>query len=585
VTTVLDTAEAASSSPAGVGRSPRARIALAVLPWLLPAAALVAGLLDTGTPAGDIGLYAAYFGLGVVVPGTLVHRAIRGSRGNLPEDLGLGAATGLLVLLIGWALAAATGLQALLPAWPVLIIVLFAAVPALRRHWRIAEPRPLPLRWSWIIAGALVVLVAMSYPGWIATPLPPAETYYYQDMLYHLALVHEMTRSMPFEVPQVAGDVLRYHYLSDADMAAASMITRIEPTTILFRLWIVPMAGVAIFVVAALARELSGKWWAGALGGATALVGLPMSLGAAADAFGGTAVNAFSPSQTYAYPLLGLLIALAVDVLRGRPLRWAWTMVFPLALACAGAKSSVLPPLVAGLFLAGLVILIRHRDRLPALAAFGALILAAMLAGLKIFAGGGAGTLALQPFALLWWFPPYRQTLGQNDVIDGTLSLPLGVEQADAAGMFFLAGLVIWWLVTQAPRMVGLLAITTRPTRSDPVAWLLAGVAAAGAGAAWTLWHPAASQLYFYASVIPFAALLSVWLLAEHARHWRPAVAGLLAGGIWAAVAPGVKAPADPTIGEWAWTLAVPLLRSAAVALVVAALGVAALRLANGPFA
>src|SRR4029453_5651205 len=99
------------------------------------------------------------------------------------------------------------------------------AVPGLRRHWRIAEPQPLPLRWSWIIAGGLLTLVAMSYPGWAATPLPPVTTQYYQDMLYHLALVHEMTRSMPFQVPQLTGDTLRYHYLSDADIAIGSMLT------------------------------------------------------------------------------------------------------------------------------------------------------------------------------------------------------------------------------------------------------------------------------------------------------------------------------------------------------------------------
>ena len=585
MTTVLDPAEAATPSRAAAGRSSRARIAPAILPWLLPAAALVAGLLDTGTPARDIGLYATYFALAVVLPGTLVHRALRGSRGNLPEDLGLGAATGLLLMLIGWALAAATGLQTLLAGWPVLVIVLFLAVPALRRHWRIAEPRPLPLRWSWIIAVALVVLVAMNYPGWVAMPLPPVTTYYYQDMLYHLALVHEMTRSMPFEVPQLAGDVLRYHYLSDADMATASMITGIEPSTVLFRLWIVPVGGTAIFVVASLARELSGKWWAGALGGTTAVVGLPLSLGAAVEPFASTAVNAFSPSQTFAYPLLGLLLALAFDVLRGRPLRWAWTMVFPLALAGAGAKSSTLPPLVAGLLLAGLVVVFRYRDRLLALAAFLALTLAAMLVGLKIFAGGGAGTVAVQPFSILWWFAPYRQTLGAGDTIDGTRLLPLGVEKAGAAGLVFLAGLVVWWMISQAPRLLGMLAVGARSTRRDPVAWLLAGLTLAGMGAAWILWHPSASQLYFYATVMPFAALLTVWFLADQARNWRAPVAGLLAGGIWAVVAPEVEAPAHPSLASWAWTLAVPLLRTAVVALVVAAIGIAVWRLATGRFA
>src|SRR5262245_15640540 len=102
----------------------RRRTSVVAVPWLFPAALLIGGLLVTGTPFWDISRYAAYFAFAVLVPGTLIHRALRGSRGNLPEDLGLGAATGLVVLLAGWALCAATGLQALLPGWPLLVIVL-----------------------------------------------------------------------------------------------------------------------------------------------------------------------------------------------------------------------------------------------------------------------------------------------------------------------------------------------------------------------------------------------------------------------------------------------------------------------------
>ncbi|HEX9998999.1 MAG TPA: hypothetical protein VGB74_00985, partial [Actinoplanes sp.] len=493
MTTAVRTAEAPPQSPSPMAGTPRARLWWSVLPWSIPAAVLVVALLDAGTPAADIALYAAYFAFAVVLPGTLVHRALRGSRGNLPEDLGLGAATGLLVLLIGWALAAATGRQVLLPGWPLAILVLFAAVPRLHRHWRIADPRPLPLRWSWIIAGALIVVVAISYPSWVQYPLPPAQAVYYPDVLYHLALVHEMTRSMPFQVPQLAGDTLRYHYLSDADMAAASMITGISPVTIMMRLWIVPVAGVTLFLVAAITRELSGKWWAGALAGAVAVVGVPLSLGSRLAAFGQNPITPFSPSQAYVFPLLGLLLVLAIDLLRGRPLRWAWALVFPLALAAAGAKSSALPPLVAGLLLATLVLLVLHRRRLPAMAAFLGLTLAALLTGLKIFAGGGAGTLSLQPFAILWWFRPYRQTLGAAEAIDGTRSLPLGVEQASTAGIVFLAGIVCWWVVLQAPRLLGVLSVGARRSRRDPVVWMFAGISAAGAGAAWSFWHPAAS--------------------------------------------------------------------------------------------
>jgi len=581
VTAVLEQAEGA---PSPMAEPRRARVALALLPWLFPAAGLAVALHDTGTAARYIVVYAVYFAAAIVLPGTLVYRALRGSRGNLPEDLGLGAACGLLVLLVGWALCASTRLQVLLPGWPLLVIALFAAVPRLRRAWRIppAERRPLPLRWSWIVAGALFLLVMAYYPGWRTTPLPPTTANYYQDLLYHLALVHEMTRSIPFQVPQLAGDTLRYTYLADADMAAATMITKIPPAVILLRLWLVPIAGVTIFVAAALTRGLTGKWWAGALGGAAAVVALPFLLGSPTTAFGGPPISVNSPSQTYAMPLVGLLVVVAVEMLRGRSLGWAWAMVFPLALACAGAKSSALPPFVAGLALATVIVAWRERRRLRTALAFLGLAVAAMVVGVKIFSGGGASILGLQPFAVLYWVPPYRRTLGAADVIDGARALPLGVEQAGAGGALFIAGLVGWWLFLQSPRLLGLLALTTKRTRLEPAAWLLAGMALAGAGGAWLLWHPSASQIYFYACAVPFATVLTVWLLADHARSWRPVLAGVLAGGLWEAVLPRFPAPHGTSILAWSWALALPVLITLAAAAAVAALGLLVWRRRTG---
>ena len=565
----------------------RAGLFLAVLPWLLPAAALLLALHHTGTPARYVAVYAAYFAVAVVLPGTLVYRALLGSRGNLPEDLGLGAATGLLLLAIGWALAAATGLQALLPAWPVLIVVLFLAVPRLRRCWRIPadQRQPLPLRWSWIVAAALLVLVMLNYPLWYVTPLPPATASYYPDLMYHLALVHEMMRSIPFQVPQLAGDTLRYHYLSDADMAAASMITKIPPAVVLLRLWVVPIETLTVFVAAVLGRRLTGTWWAGALAGAASVLALPLSLGTAVQANGDTPIHEYSPSQTYVLPLLGLLLVVAVEMLGGRRLGRAWAMVFPLALACAGAKSSALPPFVAGLVLAALAVAWRARQRLLATGAFLGLTLAAMVVGLKIFAGGGASTLGLQPFAIMYWLEPYKKTLGVHDTIDGTQALPPGVAHAGAGGLAFIAGLVGWWLLMQSPRLLGLVALTTKRTRVEPAAWLLAGMGAAGAGGLWLFWHPSASQTYFFLCAAPFATVLTMWLLADQARGWRPVVAGLLAGALWAVLAPAVKAPAHDTIRAWTWALALPILRTVAVAAALTALVVLAWRLATGRFA
>jgi hypothetical protein len=542
---------------------------LAVLPWLLVGALLAGAWHQADVPNLDIARYGLYLLVGVVLPGTLVHRALRGSRGNLPEDLGYGAATGLLLQLTGWALAAATGLQVLLPYWPLLVPVLFLAVPALRRHWRIADPRPLPPAWSWLVCGALVLVIGAGAASWPGAPLPPADTVYYPDLMYHLALVHEMTRSMPFEVPQLAGDPLRYHYLSDADMAIGSMTTGIPPTTVLLRLWMVPIGAIAVLVIAALTRELSGRWWAGPLAGAVAFAGLPLVLGAPVFPYGGSSLSFGSPSQTYAMPLLGLLVALATDVVRGRTLGRAWFLVPPLALACAGAKSSALPPLVAGLALTALVSWWRNRRFPRAVAGLFALVAVVMLIGARLFAGGGAGTLGVQPLSLLRWMEPYDTTFGVDDGVARGGLFPPGLQGIGLTGAAFVAWIVVWWLLMQAPRLLGVLALRKQ---SDPAAWLLGGMVLAGFGAALLLWHPSASQLYFLLCAAPLGVVLTVWVLAERVRRWWVPVAGLGAGALWALLAPEVAWPAEVTVGAWAWALAVPVLRALGLVLIAAVL-------------
>jgi len=548
-------------APAGVppASSRRGRALLAVLPWSVPAVAFAAALHATDTPAREIALYAVYLVVGVALPGTLVHRAIRGSRGNLPEDIGLGAATGLLLQLVGWLLAAATGGQAFLRYWPLVIIAVFVAVPRLRRYWRVTDPRPLPLRWSWLIAGTMVALVCWGASSWVSNPLPPTTVVYYQDLMYHLALVHEMTRSLPFQVPQLAGDTLRYHYLSDADMASASMITGIAPTTVLLRLWAVPIAAIAVLVVAVLGRDLTGRWWAGPLAAAGAFASLPLALGSPTYGYGGSAISYASPSLTYSMPLLALLVAIAADVLRGRPLRTAWLLVFPLALACAGAKESSLPPFVAGLAAATLVVgLQRRRIPWPVLGLLGATVVA-VLVGLRLFAGGGAGTLGVQPLSVLRWMQPYSETLGAQDGIAKGGLLPGGVAQADAAGRWFIFGVIAWWLLIQTARLLGLTALLGRPGRSDPMVWLLGGMIAAGVGAAWLCWHPSASQIYFMLGAIPFGVLLTVRFLADHVRWWPVPVLGFSAGALWVFAMPQLARPAK-TLGAWTWALYLPIL-------------------------
>ncbi|MDI6100488.1 hypothetical protein QLQ12_17910 [Actinoplanes sp. NEAU-A12] len=567
---------------APVGPRSGGRSCWRLLPWIFPALAAAGVLHGTGTPDRQIAIYGLYFLFAVVLPGTLVLRALYGSRGNWPEDLGLGAATGLLVMVAGWALAAATGLQALLPAWPALILVLFLAVPKLRRCVRIADPTPLPLAWSWSVAAVLVMIAVWGVTVFENTPLPPATGVIYQDLYYHLALVHEMTRSMPFQVPQLAGDELRYHYLSDADMAAASMITDIPAATVLLRLWVLPMAATAAVVFAAVGRAASGSWQAGALAAALGFVGHALTLGSpTAPAISGLPVSLVSPSQTYAMPLIGLFTLIALEALRGRPLRWAWAMTPVLALVCAGAKSSVLPPLAAGIGLAGLV-LFRQRRRIPwvAVGLLGSIVLGILL-GFRLFAGGGAGTLAVQPLQVLRWVTPYNKTLGAGDGLglDGLL-LP-GMVTAGVAGWAFVAGLVGWWVLMQAPRLIGLVLpprSPQSPAGADPARWLLGGVVVAGTGGLWLFAHPSLSQGYFYFGVMPAAGVLTAWALADRVRNWRIPLAAAAAGAAWQVLGPEIGPPARHTMAGWAWSLAAPVLLTAAVVAVAVLAGVLARR-------
>jgi hypothetical protein len=266
-------------------------------------------------------------------------------------------------------------------------------------------------------------------------------------------------------------------------------------------------------------------------------------------------------------PLLGLLVAVAVDLLRGRPPGPAWFLVPPLALACAGAKSSALPPFVAGLALAGLVAWWRDRRFPRAVAVFILALFAVMLVGAVLFAGGGAGTLGLQPLSLLRWMEPYNLTLGVEDGVSPGGLVPPGVQKAGTTGVIFIAGVVGWWMLMQGARLVGVVFLRRD---SDPAAWLLGGMAAAGLGAALLLWHPSASQLYFLLCAAPFGTVLTVWMLAERIRRWCVPVAGLVAGALWAIWSPAVPAPVVHTKTDWAWALAVPLLRAAGPVLVAA---------------
>ena len=550
------------------------------VPWALVAATIAVGLHAVGTPAADIARFAAYWVLYLVLPGTLVFRALRGSRGNLPEDLGYGAATGLVLEAGAWAAATAYDHTAWLRLWPVPVVIAFLAIRPLRRHWRVGgEVRRLPVAWSWGMAAVLVTTTLWLVGQWQGVPLPPARASYYPDLLYHLSLVRELMHPMPFEVPQLAGEPMSYHFLSHAHMATASHISGVDPLTVVFRLWIVPIVLLGVLLVAAVARDLTGKAWTGPVAAALTLIGAPLFFGGPMPPFITSPVTPYSPSQTYVLVPLLLLTALCVDAVRERALGLGWVLLAATAVVCAGAKSSGPPLLLAGVLLAIPVSgLARRRVPWRAIAALGCL-LGGLAAGFVLFVEASGGGAEIQLLSSLQWADPYRTTLGATQKATMPGPLPPGLEHGGDAAWQFALLLVLWLTISQVPLLLGLAAFAGRSTRRDPAVWMLGGGMLAGVGCLWVIFHPGAGQLFFLRSAMPLGVLGAVCLLAAVLPRRGGAIAAL--GGalfgiglvVWLLEldrAPTVKPV--PSMAAWLDAIYPPLLRAAGIALGAVAL-------------
>nr|WP_184806768.1 hypothetical protein [Kribbella italica] len=486
---------------------------------MAPIAAAVAGLLALGVPLAPIAGYGAYFGGCVIVPGVLLLRAAWSSTGNWAEDIGLGAAVGMTYQLLGWALFTAVGLQSWLIVWPLVALAAFAVVPRLRPCWRIAAPAPLPVAWCWGLAICATALIVYTTFATLADHKPPPDgTSYYQDLLYHLSMVHELTRSVPPELPQVAGLRLDYHWLANADMAGAVDITGISPTLVLFRLWVLPQAVIALLVCAALARQVSGVWWTGVL---AAVVVLPT-----------TVASLLSPSLTLSVVTSTSAAVLIIDaVFRRTGRQGAWLLAAVLAVVAGGAKPSALPLLLGGIGLAALFVLVRDRKPPWRLIAAGTLVLGALISTLLFIAGSTSGS-GFQFLAVAKFESAYGLITGDTSLpgTGGLLPLPLtSGDSAAATGFWIFFGLI---LLSKGVLLTGFALAGVRLTRRDPVAWFLAGTLVAAWLGMLLLNHPAASEVYFLRNVVPFAAAAASWLVAVAfaGRGLRaPAVVGISA--------------------------------------------------------
>ncbi len=485
---------------------------LRALPWLLALGLAAVVLLQAGTPAADIVRYAVYWCLGVALPGVLVSRAVFGTRGNWPEDVAVGAVTGLALEIPSFVIWSVLGLQAQLWLWPLLVAVVFAAAPGLRGYWRISGSRPLPPLWSWGVASAIGACVLAVRDGAFAAPLPPAGGVYYQDITWHLSIVHELTRSFPPQIPQVAGEMLRYHWFSHVHMAAAHLVSGAPVATVVLRLWILPLLTLTALIGATLARELSRTWWSGPLAAWILVVFQGTYLLPVAGSAG--VIFTDSPSQVYVVPLVLGATTVIVRALRGRRLRAGWAVLALILLASAGGKPVSMPLVLAGTCLAAIALLLQRRRQWRAALSILAMAAVILPASLLYVAGSDGGSSRISLFGFLEWSPFYHRLTGQGFHPAASPILPPGVNDLSPRSLAILALLLLVPLVANIGHLAPFVLIASRRLRKDPALWFIAGAVAAGGGVYLVLSHPSYSQLYFLGLADAVAAVFGAWALA-----------------------------------------------------------------------
>ncbi|WP_350274219.1 hypothetical protein [Kribbella sp. HUAS MG21] len=480
------------------------------LPWLLPMLVAAGGFAALGdVEAGPLLKYAGYFAAAIALPGTLLLRAAWRSTGNWAEDLGLGSVVGATWQLIGWAIFTALGWQRWLIVWPALVLAVFAISG--RQHFRIADPKPLPVAWTWGLAVSAAVMVGATTYGVMAYhPMPPHGEAYYPDLLYHLSMVQELIRSVPPETPQVVGEPLEYHWFANADMAAAVDVTRLTPMVVLFRLWVLPWLVVALLVCATLARTVSRTWWTGVLA-ALALAAPQLFLLVDTSVNLAPPVSLLSPSQTFGMVAAVAVAVFLIHLLFKEGSRWLWLITVPVAIVGGGSKPTVLPLLVAAVGLAALYLLLTTR-RIPWRLIGTAAVLLVVGAITFVTVAGSTSGSRLQFLAVLKSLPVYPAATGDRTQPGaGGLILPALAHGEVIGTLSLLLGLL---LTLQAMAWAGFGVAG----RKDPVAWFLLGAMIAGWLGYLLVDHPSVSESYFVYTVAPFSLAGAGWFAATSAR-------------------------------------------------------------------
>jgi hypothetical protein len=489
-------------------------------PRLLPGALIWAGasflLARYGTPWAAVVLYSIYLGVGIMLPGTLLWRWLRGNVDGFAPDLAFGTGLGFAASILTYIPGRAMGLPLLPLVVPVVTIAAFVVVPGLRGNWR-SKRAPLPVWWGWTVAGAAALgMWVITRYGVALEPLNfPDAAFQYGDMSYQLALAGELKHHMPGQIPYVAGQVLNYHWFTHAELAATSWQTGIELDVLLRRMFPVTAALVPILSVAALATRLARRSWAGPVAAWLLLLVTSFDVygwggGAATNQAAFTnGVLMYSLTHSFTVILALPVIWLILCLLRDEGARtWGnWVLLAVGLAAVAGAKASFVPMLVAALALVIAVQLLVQRrvdGAVLGVALVGVLVLG--LAQMVLYSEGTAGITPSPGQAI----EALQLKVGFSNHYSSRLASLLMLGTAGAT-------VLVGWAVAG----VGMLGFLRDHRWKDPAAVFLVGFLVAGLAAGVLLRHPGFSQLYFVRAAFPVSIVASAWgltLLLDNVR-------------------------------------------------------------------
>jgi hypothetical protein len=453
--------------------------------------------LGAGVGWGDQVRFAGYVLGWLVVPGTLIWRAVQGADRVRPlvEDLTVGMLVGYVAEFPVYMLSVASGHPKAYVTWPLVVAVATLSHQRGRALWT----RPVtavPTWWSWTTAGLLAYVVAwFGHAWWGPSPVTAAGLRApYVDEPYHLSVVAELRHHFPPEVPYVAGLDLNYHFLSHLHVAAASWVTGTEPIVLLRSLALPTLFVVCALAAACIAVRMTGAAWTGPATVVAMLLAPADFSGWVPGASEGLLETRLirSPSAGFVNAALLLGVLLCLELLRRGLRGWpVWALTGTTFVAMAGSKSTSLPAIGAGLVAATAICSLVDRRWHRNAALLSGLAAAAFLVAYAIFFAGGAEGLRFQPLAML----SAKDAARFLGLVDGNGMMPMSASIVAATSL-------IGMLALGAP-LLGLLA---RGGWRRPEAVFLVVTCAAGVGAGLTFHGTDFDEIYFvYVILLPLS--------------------------------------------------------------------------------